>query len=462
MALALALRLVAAAQPLTIHPDEVFQYLEPARRLLGGEGVVTWEWRAGMRGWLLPVLYAPSVALADRIDPGGWATMLLPRLVAATASLSIVWSAWAMGRRASAGHAVTAALVAATWYELVLLGAHTLAEPVAAAALLPAAVLLTAPRPGARALFVAGALMGFAVVCRPHYAPGATVLAWLACRGELTARWRPVVAGGFVAVVVAGLADLSQGAAPLAWIIENVRQNIGAGRAADYGVAPPTAYVAWFETMWSWWTAAIAIGLWRGWRHNPPLFWAAVATVVVHSAIAHKEYRFVAFAVAAFVPLSALGWVDIARTFWSERRGSAAVALAWLAASGALASSGVIASHWGGGRGGRVAFARVGADPRACGVAIQEKGFWLLPGRSGLRPGMPLHQLYDYDPRASRAAWIEASEGFNRIVGPATLTPLPGFTRRGCAGDVCTFSRPGGCRPTDRFAIDAVLARVNQ
>ena len=27
------------------HPDEVFQYLEPAHRLVFGQGIVTWEYR---------------------------------------------------------------------------------------------------------------------------------------------------------------------------------------------------------------------------------------------------------------------------------------------------------------------------------------------------------------------------------------------------------------------------------
>ena len=38
------------------HPDEVFQYLEQGHRLAFGYGVVPWEYREGVRSWLLPGL----------------------------------------------------------------------------------------------------------------------------------------------------------------------------------------------------------------------------------------------------------------------------------------------------------------------------------------------------------------------------------------------------------------------
>ena len=48
--LAFALRLgLAVLVPSIARPDEVFQNLEPAHRLLTGWGVVTWEWQDGIR-----------------------------------------------------------------------------------------------------------------------------------------------------------------------------------------------------------------------------------------------------------------------------------------------------------------------------------------------------------------------------------------------------------------------------
>ena len=39
-------------------PDEFFQYLEPAHRLSFGTGIITWEWRVGIRSWLVPGFFA--------------------------------------------------------------------------------------------------------------------------------------------------------------------------------------------------------------------------------------------------------------------------------------------------------------------------------------------------------------------------------------------------------------------
>ena len=55
--LAVAVRLPLAFWPNVNHPDEIFQYLEPAWRMLGHDGIVTWEWHGGIRSWFLPTLF---------------------------------------------------------------------------------------------------------------------------------------------------------------------------------------------------------------------------------------------------------------------------------------------------------------------------------------------------------------------------------------------------------------------
>jgi phosphatidylinositol glycan class B len=40
---------VALQLPRIAHPDEIFQTQEPAHRLAYGYGVVSWEWRDGVR-----------------------------------------------------------------------------------------------------------------------------------------------------------------------------------------------------------------------------------------------------------------------------------------------------------------------------------------------------------------------------------------------------------------------------
>jgi len=70
-ALALGLRLIPAIfYPGINHPDEVFQSLEQAHRLVFGYGAVPWEFEYGARSWLLPgMLAGPPNQLPSSIGP---------------------------------------------------------------------------------------------------------------------------------------------------------------------------------------------------------------------------------------------------------------------------------------------------------------------------------------------------------------------------------------------------------
>ena len=55
LVVAFLLRLFVAVKfPNINHPDEVFQYIEQAHRLVFKYGVIPWEFRDGVRSWLVP------------------------------------------------------------------------------------------------------------------------------------------------------------------------------------------------------------------------------------------------------------------------------------------------------------------------------------------------------------------------------------------------------------------------
>jgi hypothetical protein len=41
-----------------LHPDEVFQFLEPALHKAYGYGILAWEWQTGLRNWSAPLLFS--------------------------------------------------------------------------------------------------------------------------------------------------------------------------------------------------------------------------------------------------------------------------------------------------------------------------------------------------------------------------------------------------------------------
>ena len=475
--MAAAIRLPLAFWPNVLHPDEIFQYLEPAWRMLGHESIVSWEWRYGIRGWLLPSLMAGPVGLGDWVAPGGTGAFVMPRLVAALASLSIVASAWYFGARISRTHAIIAAFVAAVWFELVSFAPHTLGESLAAAVILPAALLLTRPSVSQRHLAVGGAMLALAVVFRFQYAPAIAVLALGACWKH----WRnliPLAAGGLAALALSGLADAAHGAVPFAWLIANVQQNLLHDRAAEFGVTPAITYL---YSFWMMWSAAIVLLLFairQGWRHAPLLLAAAVANIAFHSMIGHKEYRFIFLSVVLLILLAALGsadwiqWLRAKRGAW-RRLALPAVAGGWALISGLLATTGTMPDNWMRGAGAAQLAAALRDDPALCGLALYKTPFHLLPGRDRLVGRSPLYALHPADPLAGgdlAAAAHKVAPAFNRILARRdSAADLPaGFSQRDCASvggaDVCIFARSGGCdgAAAAPFVLNDVLVRVDR
>jgi hypothetical protein len=117
LAAALVLRLALfAALPNLHQADEVYQVAEQAHRSVHGYGVVSWEFQTAARAAILPTLVKPIYALP--LSAGAHQT--LAAALFAALSLLPIWAAfhWA-GRLYGLQGAVIAAVMMATWFELV-------------------------------------------------------------------------------------------------------------------------------------------------------------------------------------------------------------------------------------------------------------------------------------------------------------------------------------------------------
>ena len=477
----LAIVLIAAAVclplafwPNTHHNDEIFQYLEPAWRMLGHDSIVSWEWRYGMRGWLLPTLIAGPVAVGDWLIPGGMGAFVLPRLVAAIASLSIVVSAWAFGARKSRTHAIIAGFVTAIWFELLYFAPHIMGEPLATAMLLPAALLLTRAAPSQRDLAAAGALLALTTLFRFQYAPAVATLVVAACWHHWN-KIAPMTMGGAAVLLVSAAVDAAHGAVPFAWLVINVQQNLLLNRAADFGVTPVAAYLDSFWLMWSIAIAPLVFCIARGWRYAPELTWVAFVNIAFHSLIDHKEYRFIFLSVTLLILIAALGsvdWIAMLRAKPKWRRWSVPIiASGWVGVSAVLAMTGTMPGYWMRGIGAAKLTSRLKADAQMCGLALYDVPIFLMPGRDRLVGRAPLYALYSGDPLAAghlAAIALKASPAFNRVLAYHSMEKeLPSnFGERGCesvsGAEVCIFARDGGCEadPASSFEINDVMART--
>ena len=128
---------IALSGDFVLHPDEIMQYLEPAHRLVFGNGVTYWEYFYGARSWLVPGLVAGVLKLFDIVGLGqpAWYVGGV-KLVFCAISLLIpagmyFFARWHFGETS----ARVALLMGAFWYELVGFAHKPMTEFVATALL---------------------------------------------------------------------------------------------------------------------------------------------------------------------------------------------------------------------------------------------------------------------------------------------------------------------------------------
>lgn len=457
---ALGLRLALATLPLVNHPDEIWQYLEPAYGIVTGRWIETWEFHAHIRGWLIPMLLVPPVAIGHWLAPASQLHIWLVRLVLALASLGIVVAAAMLGARSGRLHALVAAWVAAIWPEIVYFASRSSAEAIALSLLLPAIALLyrLKERPAAGTAFAAGFLLLLGVIARFQYLPAVALIAVWGAADHCRRVWKPLLLGNAAALALGGLADLGMGEAPFSWGLRNYATNMIASRSALFGTSPPGWYFTTIGAIWGWSALALVPLIALGARRLPMLAACAGVLLATHMLVPHKEYRFVLLAVALLVLLAAIGSADAA--LWLTRRRPSmqaalfpALATFWLGLAIAVGAGEPFRDFWSIGHDALIAEARAGEIPGVCGIAFYRIG--VHPRASHALVNRPVPLLLIDGPIAQETAAANRDR-FNVAIAPRLAgASLPAAYRlAGCPSpDVpraqqgnCLFLRPGGCR----------------
>ena len=308
LALAFAARAaVALSGDFLLHPDELMQYLEQGHRLAFGNGIVYWEFFYGARSWMTPALIAGVLKLFDAAGLGqpSWYVGGV-KLTFCAISLLIPAGMYFFARRHFDEAAARAALLAgAFWYELVGFAHKPLTGFTAAAVLTVLLALCVRPsrdRPGTAA-WLAALLAVLAAAIRMQYAPLALVLLGLYFlragqgatpgKGVAGARAQLVLASGTF-FLAAGVFDA------VTWdgglfhsYLTNIRFNFALSEVSGSSDSPAWQYL--------WWLALAGAGLGvlcvaaalRDLRRYGLLLSLIALALVLHSAQAHKEYRFI-------------------------------------------------------------------------------------------------------------------------------------------------------------------------
>jgi GPI mannosyltransferase 3 len=443
-ALALALRVGAFLLfPNTYYPDEIHQTMEQAHRVVFGTGVVPWEFQAGIRSWLTPGIAVVAFLFAKTFLAGGGAGFRCAQILFSLLSLSPVICGFLWARRlAGARAALVTGLLCAVWFEMVYYAPKGLSEVASGHVLLIGLYLLF---PGedvrSRLRLAFGALLaGLAVAMRIQLAPAGLLVAIMALRRG-RAGWWPLLAGFAAAAVAAGTLDYFTLPYPFSSVFGYFEVNMLQKANEAFGVVPWYGFLMRFAWFWS--VALIPI-LWFGWvgsRKLPVLAGVALAVVVPHCMVAHKETRFVYAAVPCVMILTGIGAEAVVSRRWPGSRRALTGLLATCCTVSALLAAMGFRSHWAYDREGLEAFTMLREDASVCGIALVGRPVTQTPGYTVLDRDIPL-----FEPGTPvRVAAVR--DGANVVVSAIPIA-LEGYrlVRRWDYGrPMAIYRRGGGC-----------------
>lgn len=320
MALGLALRLlVTVVSKEIIHPDEIFQYLEQAHRLVFGYGFVPWEYVHGIRNWLLPMILALPLGVSHRLgmnDPHLYIPVI--QTLACLVSLAAIFCAYWIGRRLwSESVGRIACVLTALWWELIF-WAHKVTPEILGMYLLLAALACLASRPTWWGAVLFGVCGAGAMALRLQYAPAVAILMAVMLIFGVQRRWpisRVLLAAlaSMAVVLLVGWLDYYTWGGWWISYQNNYLYNSVYGVSSFFGEHSVLFYPLQLglNSAGLFWIA-ITVALFR----YPKQCWlplVLIASIVVpHTLIPHKEYRFV----TAVIPLGLLLLAILLSDLW--------------------------------------------------------------------------------------------------------------------------------------------------
>jgi len=294
LALAFAVRAaIALCGDFVLHPDEIMQYLEPAHRLVFGNGVTYWEFFYGARSWLVPGMVAGVLKVFELMGLGEpfWYVGGVKLMFCAISLLIPVGMYFFARRHFGELSARVALLAGAFWYELVGFAHKPMTEFVSTALLMMLLVLCvrsSVHRMGTVCLVAFVAVLVAAV--RVQYAPLALlVLGVFFLRTEKKVYL--VVASGIFLLAVGVFDALTWDGGLFHSYLTYVRFNL----LIDGGGGSETPIYQFL-----WWLLLASVGLGalcmvialRDWRRYGFLFVLIGLVLLTHSGQALKVYSF--------------------------------------------------------------------------------------------------------------------------------------------------------------------------
>lgn len=457
-------------------PDENFDYMEQAYRLVHGYGTSTWTYELGMRSWIFPGLLAGAMWIGTLL--GGREVLFAHGLLAAS-SLIPVWCAMQWARWLGVGRlALLAGILVAAWVDTVYWSSVTLSE-IFVGNLFCLAIhqAFCFVRSGdERKLLPLGMSLGLVFAIRFQFAPFLLLLAALVCKGR-PRHWLLVIAGGLAVTVLSGLLDWMTLGRPFQSIWLNFWVNTVVPISAYGIVKRPFYYLTDVQlTQWGWTALPLLVCAAAGLVFFPGLGVLAAAIWLFHTLLSNQQIRFLYPAVILIVIAAAIGAVRMVHHYRARMPGRlgtglpAAIALIWAGASAAVALHGPFRAAWMH-REGHLAlgdYVRTHSD--ICGLATSDQTAPVF-GHAFIGRPIPLYL------NVTRSELGKLSPYVNALALSETEKALSGYHSSGCwrdgygdvlgrhpAPQICLYRRTGACATgapaaTDIWPRDALQFR---
>ena len=458
---------VALSGDFVLHPDEIMQYLEPAHRLVFGNGVTYWEYFYGARSWLVPGLVAAVLKLFDAVGLGQPAWYVSGVELAFCAISLLIPAGMYFFARWHFGEATArAALVmGAFWYELVGFAHKPMTEFVATALLVPLLALTVRPAPDRlRVVLTAAALTVLTAAIRVQYAPLALLLLGLIFLRTRKKLQLALTAASLVLVV--GIQDaMAWGGGLFHSYVTYVRVNVAVDEVIA-GTSPAWEYLYWLAAASTGLAILCILAAFRWPRRYALLLLLIAVVLLVHSTQSHKIYRFV-FAV---IPLYLMVGADILARLASGVQAVGRPRLSFRPVPLALASAFAVVSVAGilnalphqatvyqsatgtTGRGGFLrnrdpvfsVYRHLAESPAVSAVWHEDRAYYDTPGYYFLHRAIPL-----YDANSGRHLFVDRQEvdlemitaSVSHVVTGDPRTLLPGYSVERTFGDIRILHR---------------------
>ncbi|MEA5552992.1 mannosyltransferase [Anabaena cylindrica UHCC 0172] len=458
--------------------DEIFQSLEPAHRLAFGNGIVTWEFRDGIRSWVLPGILAGIMRLTAWMGKGSTGYLIGINIFLSLLSLSNILVAYLWGKKI--GGTITAFICAAIctiWFELIYFSPKAFTEVVATHFLLPGVYLGVQKQisPTRNSLFLSGCLLGISLALRIHFIPAIVFAVIYICRKNWREKCLPMMLGIIAPILIFGTVDAFTWSYPFQSFWLNIWVNIVEGRSKLYGVSPWYEYFIFLLKSWSWLSLPIIILALMGSRRSPILLWLVLIIILSHSLLAHKEYRFIYPVLPMVMILAGMGTGELVLNLscrWvSHKKTLIAIFLClslWTSISIALLSrfniynplnfsifgTNLENTHLSVTTNNLLALQSLSTNKNVCGLGLWGVQWALSGGYTYFHRDVPIF------PVEKVADFAELKAGFNYIVTNISVpSQYENYTLQKCWQETCIYKRPGSCSQIIDRDINSVLKK---